>query len=70
MTKVSGKLISTREVADLLGVTSQTILNWVKGGILKPFKGGEHSMFFSRQYINSFIKELEELDGFENALMK
>lgn len=68
MTKVSGKLINTREVADLLGVTTQTILNWVKNGVLKPFKSANNTMYFSRKYINAFIDEIEDLSGLDNAL--
>ena len=67
-TKVSGKLINTREVADLLGVTTQTILNWVKNGVLKPFKSANNTMYFSRKYINTFIDEIEDLSGLDNAL--
>lgn len=61
MTKVSGKLINTREVADLLGVTTQTILNWVKNGVLKPFKSANNAMYFSRKYINEFCAEIDDI---------
>ena len=68
MTKVSGKLINTREVADLLGVTTQTILNWVKNGVLKPFKSANNTIYFSRKYINAFVDKIEDLSGLDKAL--
>ena len=68
MAKISGKLMSTKEVADLLGVPTQTIWNWVNNGVLKAFKSARNYMFFSRKYINTFVSKLEDLNEMETAL--
>lgn len=60
--------MSTKEVADLLGVPTQTIWNWVNNGVLKAFKSARNYMFFSRKYINTFVSKLEDLNEMETAL--
>ena len=61
MSKTKGKFMNSCEVATLLGVTSQTIRNWVKNGILKPFKSNDNAMLFSRRYVENFVKEFEDI---------
>lgn len=68
MAKVSGKLMNTKEVADLLGVSTQTILNWVNSGVLKAFRSAHNYMFFSRRSINAMLSKLEDLDAMEHTL--
>lgn len=60
-TKANSKFMDTQEVADLLGVTAQTIRNWEDAGILKSFKGGLRSKFYPRTTINNFIDKFENL---------
>lgn len=60
-TKANSKFMDTQEVADLLGVTAQTIRNWEDAGILKSFKGGLRSKFYPRTTINNFINKFENL---------
>lgn len=60
-TKANSKFMDTQEVADLLGVSAQTIRNWEDAGILKSFKGGLRSKFYPRTAINNFIDKFENL---------
>ena len=60
--------MTPQEVADLLGVSTQTIKNWEECGILKSFKGGLRSKFFSRTYIEKFVTELDNLNEGERKL--
>lgn len=60
-TKANSKFMDTQEVADLLGVSAQTIRNWEDAGILKSFKGGLRSKFYPRTTINNFIDKFENL---------
>ena len=62
------KLMTPQEVADLLGVSAQTIKNWEEAGILRSFKGGLRSKFFSRTYIEKFVDELDNLNEGEKLL--
>lgn len=60
-TKANSKFMDTQEVADLLGVSAQTIRNWEASGILNSFKGGLRSKFYPRTTINNFIDKFEQL---------
>lgn len=60
-TKANSKFMDTQEVADLLGVSAQTIRNWEASGILNSFKGGLRSKFYPRTTINKFVDEFEQL---------
>lgn len=60
--------MTPQEVADLLGVSAQTIKNWEEAGILKSFKGGLRSKFFSKAYIEKFMSELDNLNKGERKL--
>lgn len=60
-TKANSKFMDTQEVADLLGVTAQTIRNWETSGILNSFKGGLRSKFYPRTTINKFVNKFEQL---------
>lgn len=60
--------MTPQEVADLLGVSAQTIKNWEEIGILKSFKGGLRSKFFSRTFIEKFVSELDNLNKGEKLL--
>lgn len=67
-TKANSKFMDTQEVADLLGVSAQTIRNWEDAGILKSFKGGLRSKFYPRTTINNFIDKFENLAQTESLL--
>lgn len=60
-TKENSKFLTAQEVADLLGVSAQTIKNWEANGILPSFKGGLRSKFYPRTTINKFINKFEQL---------
>lgn len=67
-TKENSKFLTAQEVADLLGVSAQTIKNWAASGILPSFKGGLRSKFFPRTTINKFINKFENLAQIEDML--
>ena len=60
-TKENSKFLTAQEVADLLGVSAQTIKNWEASGILSSFKGGLRSKFYPRTTINKFVDKFEQL---------
>ena len=60
--------MNTKEVANLLGVSTQTILNWVNNGVLKAFRSAHNYMFFSRRSINALVSKLDNLHEMESAL--
>lgn len=67
-TKENSKFLTAQEVADLLGVSAQTIKNWEASGILPSFKGGLRSKFYPRTTINKFINKFENLAQIEDML--
>lgn len=67
-TKENSKFLTAQEVADLLGVSAQTIKNWEASGILPSFKGGLRSKFYPRTAINKFINKFENLAQIEDML--
>lgn len=67
-TKENSKFLTAQEVADLLGVSAQTIKNWEANGILPSFKGGLRSKFYPRTTINKFINKFENLAQIEDML--
>ncbi|MBQ2395433.1 MAG: helix-turn-helix domain-containing protein [Bacteroidales bacterium] len=67
-TKENSKFLTAQEVADLLGVSAQTIKNWEASGILSSFKGGLRSKFYPRTTINKFINKFENLAQIEGML--
>lgn len=67
-TKENSKFLTAQEVADLLGVSAQTIKNWEASGILSSFKGGLRSKFYPRTTINKFINKFENLAQIEYML--
>lgn len=67
-TKENSKFLTAQEVADLLGVSAQTIKNWEASGILPSFKGGLRSKFYPRTTINKFINKFENLAQIEVLL--
>lgn len=68
MTKENGTLMTTREVADLLGVRTQTILNWASNGVITPFKSANNYMYFSRKNVYALFKKLNNLKEAEAKL--
>lgn len=67
-TKENSKFLTAQEVADLLGVSAQTIKNWEASGILSSFKGGLRSKFYPRTTIYKFINKFENLAQIEDML--
>lgn len=68
MTKNNSKFMTLQEVADLLGVSAQTIKNWEANGILNTFKGGLRSKFYPRTTITRFVDRFENLAKTEELL--
>lgn len=68
MTKNNSKFMTIQEVADLLGVSAQTIKNWDESGVLKSFKSGLRSKFYPRATITRFINKFENLAQTETML--
>jgi DNA-binding transcriptional MerR regulator len=67
-TKENSKFMTTQEVSDLLGVSDQTIRNWESAGILKSFKGGLRSKFYSRSTITKLMDDFDNLAQCETML--
>lgn len=52
---LEGKLIKTKDLADFLGVTTQTIYNWRKDG-MPHIKLGYHLVYFELDKVMEWLK--------------
>ncbi len=59
---------STREVAEVLGLSTSTILSWTRAGLLTPVRGPRGAYFFSFQDIALLRAARELLDADVSAL--
>jgi len=48
-------LMRTKEVAELFGVTRQTVYRWANAGLLDSFDGGELGLLFDAEEVKSFV---------------
>jgi len=53
------KLLSKKEVAQLLGVTKQTVCNYTYNGLLKGYKIGNRKVFYKE---NEVLESLTEIN--------
>lgn len=57
--QMSGKLLTTKQVQELLGVSERTIFNFMNRGDLKGFKVGR-SWRFEESEIEDYLKKQRE----------
>lgn len=52
------KMYSTKQISDMLGVTEQTVREWLKSGEMKGLKvGGRGQWRVSEDDLNNYLKE-------------
>lgn len=56
---MAGKLLSGREAAKVLGISHQTVYNWIKTCDLVPTHYSNTGPLFDPDYIREFAKRLE-----------
>lgn len=53
------KLLNSKDIIAMFGISRQTLYNWVKGGLLKGYRiAGKR--FFKREDINNSLIEINE----------
>ena len=67
MSSDGGKLMSRREVAELFGVTSQTIANYASRGILKEVTHGKHH-FVTRESVERVLADMRSDDAMRKEI--
>jgi len=53
------ELLSKKEVAELLGVTKQTVCNYTYNGLLKGYKIGNRKVFYKKDEILEALTEIK-----------
>ncbi|GEM_PF-2215927 len=55
LSKISGKPFRMRDAADYLGVSTQTVYNYIASGKIRPKKAGKFNLFYQTD-LDAFIK--------------
>jgi excisionase family DNA binding protein len=64
---VSGRLLTARELAELLGVTTETVLRWTRRGDLPAFRLPGGAIRYDRDAIHAWLREHATADGGEES---
>ena len=64
---MAAKLISVQEAAKLLGITPQSVRNWINSGYIKGHKVGEH-LVVNRETIEQYFDNLKDLAHLEKSV--
>lgn len=57
MSKVSDRLLTAREVAEILGVSAETVLRWVRGGKLPAIRLPSGAIRFDPDQLDAWKQE-------------
>ena len=63
---MAAKLISVQEAAKLLGITPQSVRNWINSGYIKGHKVGDH-LVVNRETIEQYFDNLKDLAHLEKS---
>jgi len=64
---MAAKLISIQEAAKLLGITPQSVRNWINSGYIKGHKVGDH-LVVNRETIEQYFDSLKDLAHLEKSV--
>jgi len=64
---MAAKLISIQEAAKLLGITPQSVRNWINCGYIKGHKVGDH-LVVNRETIEQYFDSLKDLAHLEKSV--
>lgn len=64
---MAAKLISVQEAAKLLGITPQSVRNWINCGYIKGHKVGDH-LVVNRETIEQYFDNLKDLAHLEKSV--
>ena len=64
---MAAKLISVQEAAKLLGITPQSVRNWINSGYIKGHKVGDH-LVVNRETIEQYFDSLKDLAHLEKSV--
>ena len=64
---MAAKLISVQEAAKLLGITPQSVRNWINNGYIKGHKVGDH-LVVNRDTIEQYFDSLKDLAHLEKSV--
>ena len=64
---MAAKLISVQEAAKLLGITPQSVRNWINNGYIKGHKVGDH-LVVNRDTIELYFDSLKDLAHLEKSV--
>lgn len=64
---MAAKLISVQEAAKLLGITPQSVRNWINSGYIKGHKVGDH-LVVNRETIEQYFDNLKDLAHLEKSV--
>ena len=56
---MSGRLITTREVAELLGVSTETVLRWHRAGRLRGYRLAAGVLRFREDELEAWIEQCQ-----------
>lgn len=67
---MSNLLMNRKEVAEYLGVTPQTVSNWINRGLLKTIQDEGRAIYVRRECVEKFADRLKMTDEDEQKLIK
>lgn len=59
MGKATIDLLSKNDVAEMLGVSLQTVYNYTANGVLKGYKLGQRKVYYKKSEVESALTEIE-----------